>query len=238
VNLLLLAPEELREGRAIIRGRRLAHAREVLAAMPGDDLRVGVRGGRLGRATVEAVDASAMSLAVRLEQPPPAKLPLTLILALPRPKVLSRTLAAATSLGVARIVLCNAWRVEKAYWQSERLAPAALAAAVDAGLEQAVDTVPPEISLERLFVPFCAERLPACAAGATCLVAHPQSAGAAPRALTGPVVLAVGPEGGFIAAELGSLARAGFAAVSLGPRILRVETAMAALIGRLALGSP
>ena len=37
----------------------------------------------------------------------------------------------------------------------------------------------------------------------------------------------------FIQAELDSLARAGFTAVSLGPRVLRVETAVAALLGRL-----
>jgi len=47
------------------------------------------------------------------------------------------------------------------------------------------------------------------------------------------VTLAIGPEGGFIAEEIASLAKVGFQPVVLGPRILRVETAVAAILGRL-----
>ena len=46
-------------------------------------------------------------------------------------------------------------------------------------------------------------------------------------------VLAIGPEGGWIDAELGSFERAGFRTIDLGPRILRTETALAALVGKL-----
>jgi 16S rRNA (uracil1498-N3)-methyltransferase len=234
VNCLLLEPGELdARGRARLEGRRLEHARKVLGAHAGDALRAGVVGGPLGRAEVLSIDAHALELHFSAEREPPAKLPVTLVLALPRPKVLSRTLAAVTSLGVARIELVNAWRVEKAYWQSDRLAPEALRAALVEGLEQAVDSVLPQVRLHRLFVPFAERELPALAAGATCLVAHPHASVPAPRGVAGPLVLAVGPEGGFIEAELGSLARGGFAAVSLGPRVLRTETAVATLLGRL-----
>jgi 16S rRNA (uracil1498-N3)-methyltransferase len=236
VNCLLLEPGELdARGRARLEGRRLEHARKVLGAHAGDALRAGVVGGPLGRAEVLSIDAHALELHFSAEREPPAKLPVTLVLALPRPKVLSRTLAAVTSLGVARIELVNAWRVEKAYWQSDRLGPEHLAAAITDGLEQAVDTVAPELTFERLFVPFCSERLPGLVAGATGLVAHPRAEKALVP-ISGPVLLAVGPEGGFIDAELGSLERAGLARVSLGPRVLRVETAVAALVGRLSPG--
>ena len=69
--------------------------------------------------------------------------------------------------------------------------------------------------------------------GAGPKVAHPGAPEPCPRALAEPATLAVGPEGGFIAEEIASLERAGFAPVSIGPRVLRVETAVAALIGRL-----
>ena len=42
---------------------------------------------------------------VALGEEPPPKLPLTLVLALPRPKVLNRVLASAASLGIGRVVL-------------------------------------------------------------------------------------------------------------------------------------
>lgn len=234
MNCLLLEAHELDDaGYARLAGRRARHAHEVLKAQRGDRLRVGVVGGPLGSAEVVASGADALGLRVTLGDAPPAKLPVTLMLALPRPKVLLRTLAAATSLGVARIVLVNAWRVEKAYWGSERLGDAALREALLAGLEQAVDTVLPELRLARLFRPFVEDELPAMTVGATALVAHPHVDAPAPRAVRGSLVLAIGPEGGFIQAELDSLVRAGCAPVSLGPRVLRVETAVAALLGRL-----
>jgi RsmE family RNA methyltransferase len=47
------------------------------------------------------------------------------------------------------------------------------------------------------------------------------------------VTLAIGPEGGFIGEEIGAFERAGFLPVSMGERVLRVETAVAALIARV-----
>jgi 16S rRNA (uracil1498-N3)-methyltransferase len=45
--------------------------------------------------------------------------------------------------------------------------------------------------------------------------------------------VAVGPEGGWIASELASFAALGFTPVALGPAVLRVEAAVAALVGQL-----
>ncbi len=234
MNLLLLESGDLlAPDRARVAGRRLVHAREVLKAQGGSTLRVGVMDGPMGTAQVLALGDEALELALRLEEAPPPKLPLTLLLALPRPKVLNRVLASAASLGVARIVLLNAWKVEKAYWKSPRMDPANLRAQLTLGLEQARDTVLPELGVERLFKPFVEERLPALLHGAVGIVADPSGEGDCPRSLSGPTVLAVGPEGGWIPAELESLRRAGFNAVHLGPRILRTETALACLIGRL-----
>ena len=234
MNLLLLEPEDfLGENRVRLAGRRMRHVLDVHRAALGDELRVGLLNGRMGRGKVLRLNDEALEMEVALNEDPPPKLPLSLVLALPRPKVLNRVLASAASLGIARIVLVNAWRVEKAYWKSPRLDSENLREQLILGLEQGRDTVLPELRLARLFRPFVEEELPAWVAGATALLAHPRSADPCPRAVEGRCVLAIGPEGGWIQAELDSLTRAGFKPVDLGPRILRVETALAALVGRL-----
>jgi len=66
---------------------------------------------------------------------------------------------------------------------------------------------------------------------ASAWVAHPSGP---PCDLTsalapGPIVIAVGPEGGFTDAELELATQAGARLISLGPRVLRIETAALAL---------
>lgn len=164
---------------------------------------------------------------IALDRDPPAPLDVTLVLALPRPKVLNRVIAAVTSLGVKRIFLINAWRVEKSYWKSPKLE---LHDSIVAGLEQARDTIFPTISFHRLFVPFVENELHI---RGTAFVAHPYAGEECPRQVAGPITLAIGPEGGFIQKEIDSLTAIGFRAVTIGARILRVETVIPALLGRL-----
>lgn len=234
MNLVLVVDEDFVEpSRVRLTGRRLTHIREVHRAAAGDELAVGRLGGRVGTGRVVRAEADAVELEVSFDADPPAKLELTLLLALPRPKVLNRVIAAAASLGLPRLFLINAWRVEKSYWKSLRLAEENLRFQAIIGLEQARDTVLPVIEQRRLFRPFVEDELPALTAGSTALVAHPYARTECPRAPGGPLALAIGPEGGFIPEEVASFERAGFRAVSMGPRILRVETVMAALVARL-----
>ena len=234
MNLVLLLPEDLvAPDRARLMGRRLAHVREVHRAALGGELAVGLLGGLLGKGRVLQLDEEGLELELHLDQAPPAKLPLTLLIALPRPKVLNRVVAAAASLGAARIVLLNAWKVEKAYWASPRLGLESLREQMILGLEQAKDTVLPDLRLARLFRPFVEGELPGLLAGGTGLLAHPGIGRPAPKALVAPITLAIGPEGGWIEAEVQSLLGAGLQPLNLGPRILRTETALAALVGKL-----
>ena len=230
MNLVLLFAEDLiADDRALVRGRRAEHIARVHRAGEGDSLVVGVANGRIGSGTITRIEKDGVEMRVTLDREPPAPLPLTLILALPRPKVLNRVIASATSLGVKEIHLINAWRVEKSYWKSPKLAEANLREQCIAGLEQARDTVMPNITLHRFF----RELVEAWSPAGLCLVAHPQASRECPRSVQGPVTLAIGPEGGFIAEEIASFENAGFQAVTIGERVLRVETAVAALIARL-----
>lgn len=248
MNLILIHPEEIQPGcdgrvaSATLRGRRARHVREVLRAEAGRDLRAGVLGGSLGSARVvegaecdaaAAGEAEAVLLQLTLADAPPPPLALRLVLALPRPKVLARVLVDATAAGVKEIDLIGAWRVEKSYWQSPVLDARRTRDYLIAGLEQGGDTVLPQLRTHRLFKPFVEDVLPGLAAGTTALVAHPRAEPACPHAVAGTVTLIVGPERGFTDYEIDKLAAAGARAVTLGARALRVEAAVAALIGRL-----
>ncbi len=234
MNLILLFPDDfVDEQRVRLTGRRFEHVTHVHRAKVGDRLTVGVADGHVGKGEVTRLEDQALEMRIILDAPPPPPLPLTLVLALPRPKVLNRVIAGATSLGVKRIYLINAWRVEKSYWKSPRLSEENLLAQRVLGLEQARDTAMPVIETRRLFRPFVEDELPSIAVGSSALVAHPGSALDCPRHGERSVTLAIGPEGGFIEQEVASLQRVGFVPVALGPRILRVETAVAALIGRM-----
>ncbi|WP_224416448.1 16S rRNA (uracil(1498)-N(3))-methyltransferase, partial [Modicisalibacter tunisiensis] len=168
-----------------------------------------------------------------LDQPPPAALPVHLVLALPRPRMLARTLEHVTALGVKQLTLLHTRRVEKSYWQSPELDPARIHDHLVLGLEQAGDTMLPTVTVERRFRPFVEDRLPALLDGRRGLLAHPGMPDPCPRGLSEPCTLLVGPEGGFIPYEVERLREAGCEGIHLGERILRVETAVTALLARL-----
>ncbi|MNQ73151.1 16S ribosomal RNA methyltransferase RsmE [compost metagenome] len=234
MNLLLLEQADFTAAdRVVLRDRRFIHMQEVHRCAVGDSLRVGQLGGLMGRAEVLRLEGHEAELQVSLDQPPPAKLPLTLVLALPRPKMLRRVLQTVSAMGVAKLVLVNSYRVEKSFWQTPFLEPEALREQLVLGLEQARDTVLPEVIIEKRFKPFVEDRLPTIVAGTLGLVGHPGNYPACPRGLDEPVTLAIGPEGGWIPYEVNLLAKAGLAPVQLGERILRVETAVPALLARL-----
>lgn len=217
----------------VLRDRRFLHARDTHRAQVGASLRVGLLDGNQGTGLVTRMEPDLLEMEVELLQAPPPKLPLILVMALPRPKALNRVLASATSLGAAQIHLINAWKVEKSYWKSPRLEPANLLHQRVLGLEQAKDTVLPTLHLHRLFRPFAEEVLPSLMADRLALVAHPGAWEPCLRQVTVPVTLALGPEGGWTDPEMQTLIARGVRPVALGPRILRTETAVAALVGRL-----
>jgi RsmE family RNA methyltransferase len=236
MNLILLFESDFTDStsmRVSLRGRRRTHLLEVHRAAVGDTLTIGLLNGKVGEGTVRSINDDNVDLDVRLDREPPKPLPLLLVLALPRPKVLRRILRSAASLGVKRIVLVNSRRVEKSFWQTPFLAEENIREQLVLGLEQAKDTVLPEVLLRKRFRPFVEDELPELRAGAFGFVAHPYAAEPFPRSATGPVALAVGPEGGFIPFEVDLLEKAGFKPVSLGERILATETAVPALISRL-----
>ena len=233
MNLLLLNKDSITDHTVTLTDpRQLKHIQQNLKLNVGDSIKIGVRDGLKGTATVASLCDTALILDnILLTEPPPPKLPLTLIIALPRPKVLRRLIMDAVTLGAERIILLHSYRVEKSYWQSPFLQQ--IDDYIQLGLEQAGDTVWPQVVLKQRFKPFVEDELPALCQDKIALVAHPYAAQRCPAQIEQPCVLVIGCEGGFIPYEIDLLQKNGCRPVSLGARILRTETAVAHLIGRL-----
>lgn len=234
MNLLLLENTDfISENIARITGRRLNHLLTVNKISIGDTLRTGAINGLMGKATILSLSADAALLSTTLTELPPPPLNITLVLALPRPKMLRRILQTITTMGVKKIYLINTWRVEKSYWQSPMLAVPAIREQLVLGLEQGGDTTLPEVIFKLRFKPFIEDELPSIIVGSKAFVAHPRASTSCPASLSNPITLAVGPEGGFIDYEVEKLVTSGFQSITLGSRILRVETALPVLLSKL-----
>ncbi len=234
MNLLLLHPDQhLHDALWRLNTRQCIHVRTVLNLAEGQQCRAGLLGGSTGMATVKSIENNGITVEFKPLSHPEATLPLSLLMALPRPKMLKRILIDATSLGIKRIVLINSWKVDKSYWQTPNLKADLLREKMILGLEQARDTCLPELILAPRFKPFVEDSLDEWAGSGQRILAHPGDYPTLPCNLTEPVTLAVGPEGGWTPYEVDMLQRQGFACHSFGARILRVETALPALVGRL-----
>ena len=239
MNLLLLEKEDfLTSGEVRISGRRHRQLRDVIKVTPGKRCRAGLLGGMRGHAEVLACEEDFTVLRFTEEDPPPPPLPVTLVIALPRPQTYTKVLNCAVEMGVKRIDFINSFKVEKSFWQGSRLAEEYIGNELRRALEQAADTVMPQIFFHPRFKPFVEDELPEISPGAVRIAGIPGAAEVPEHFSGNPVVLAVGPEGGFTDYENGFLLEHGFTGVGLGPHILRTEFAVAALLARLSIRNP
>jgi RsmE family RNA methyltransferase len=242
MNLVVVQGDELGPGNLVTLGHeRARHILLVLKAGVGATVRVGLLAGPLGLATVVRVDGERVVLSCEFDGTRPEPPRLDVLLALPRPKVLGRLWSQLAALGVGRIVLVNAARVERCYFDSHVLSPENYRPRLIEGLQQARDTLLPEVLVRRRFRPFVEDELNALFPAGLRLVADPAGErrigdffpkaddAAAPR-----VLLAVGPEGGWVPFELELLRAHGFEIAGMGRRTLRTDTACIGLLSIVA----
>ncbi len=239
MNLVLLEEGELgTDGRLRLSGTRADHLLNVLKVAKGQSVRVGLLDGPRGTARVESIGANAVELTCVLEDKAPPRPRVDLLLAVPRPKVLRRLWAQLAALGVSRVILTNAERVERPYFDTHVLTPGCYRPLLIEGLQQARDTRMPTVSIHRRFKVLVEDELEALSDAGLRLVADP-SATSTPREVIrsrvdadgdARVLLAVGPEGGWNDFELRLLDAHGFRPIGMGPRTLRTDTACLALL--------
>ena len=234
VNLILLDAAEVNDaGELTLTDARGAHLADVLRVTPGQTVRVGLLDGPLGTAVVTNTQDRRVSMRCSFDSDPPPRPRVDLLLALPRPKVMRRLWAQLAALGVGRIILTNAERVERNYFDTHVLAPDSYRPLLVEGLQQARDTRVPVVSIHRQFRILVEDHLDTVADGVR-LVADPGANTSVNAAVAGGradrVLLGVGPEGGWNDFELRLLETHGFHPIGMGPRTLRTDTACIALL--------
>lgn len=236
MNLILFEPHEASDPESVrVDDARARHLREVLKVTPGQTVQIGVVNGPRGTGTVLSVDGSAVTLRCEFEMTIPPLSSVDLLLALPRPKVMKRLWAQLSAIGVGRILLTNAARVERHYFDTHVLSPDCYRPLLIEGLQQARDTRLPIVSIHRRLKVLIEDELDAIAADLIRLVADPGALASIPDALQASqhpdrCLLAVGPEGGWTDFERDLLAAHRFHPVAMRPRALRSDTACIALL--------
>lgn len=228
---LLLFEEQAASYRVEADDPRLDHVRNVLRCRVGDSLCIGVVNGPKGTARVETIHADHLIVAAEWEsrEPPPLP-PVELWIALPRPQTARKILFEGTTIGVAAIRFFNAARSDPAYARSSLWSTGEWRQCCWRGAEQAFDTRLPEVS----WGDSLESRIGRAPSGATRWaldVYEGREALSQAKPGAPPLILALGPERGWAAADRELLRANGFHLHHLGERVLRLETAaLAALL--------
>ncbi len=236
MNIIILKQEELTEdGRVCLADRRAKHIVSVLRAKPGQSVRIGILNGAVGTGVIEGITKTEVRLSCSINGSARPSAGIDLILALPRPLVMKRLLAPLVSLGINRLFLTNAAKVERDYYGTHWLRPEHYEPLLIEGLEQTGDTRLPQVTIIRRLKPFVEDRMDELFPSGTRILAHPsheEDTHDIPHCTT-PVVLALGPDGGWTPYETDMFSRHGFVRMSLGSGTLRTDVACIALISVL-----
>ena len=210
---------------ASLTGDQAAHLARVLRAQPGQIFDV-VADGFLHRAEVTSVSDAEVVFALHEEHETDAALPVHLLLAVFKFDHLEWGIEKATELGAARITPVMARRTEKHLAQAaakrverwRRIVREASQQSRRSDVPHVDDPAQLRSALEKV------------TAAVKLLLAETEEENTLRAALEAvppdaTVALAIGPEGGWTAEEMQMFLDAGWQHVTLGPRILRAETA-------------
>lgn len=246
MNLIILQPTDRCSGdEYILADDRSEHVREILRAEVGDVLSVGLLNGPLGRGIVRSIEGREVVLACEFENQvmEQAGGRVDLVCALPRPQTLKKVLHSAAAMGVSNLYFIRSNRVEKSYFHSPMLEPENYNRFLIEGLSQGKSTLLPQVSFHQRFREFFEDYLPGVPSIAQCKKILFSTQGENNLLGCGlcradNVLLALGPEGGWVEFEEELMIASGFMPVTLGPWILRVENALVAALGQLELVRP
>ena len=262
MNRILFEKAEITDGIATFGGERAEHVMNVLHGEVGQILKTGEVDGPIGTSEIVEIlttesnvgncggrDSSApIRIRARVDHTEKSIEPwIDVILAPPRPRVMKRLLPQLATMGVGRIVLVGAQKVEKDFWGATLLKEENYRPLLIDGLMQGGTSIIPKIECWKSFNRFLREGLSSFSSQDR-IVAHPyveevgETSWSGRKEIRNSAVyndleprplLAIGPEGGWTDEEVEKLFANGFRGYSLGSRILRTDTATIALLAQL-----
>lgn len=230
MNLVLIDKADIGDdGMVHLDGAKARHILDILKADAGKCLKIGIINGPRGVGVVKAVTGDTVVMQLECGDVYPTKPDIDILLALPRPLVMKRLWSVLPTMGVGRIILTNASKVERFYFDTHWLDEESYMPRMIEGLEQAGDTRVPDVSIHRQLKIMLEDDLDLMFPKGKRLVAHPGDDGTA-LGLIKPAekersLIAIGPEGGWTEHELDLLSEHGFDCVTMGWRTLRTEAA-------------
>ena len=243
MNFVVIESDILCENeRVVLRGKRAQEIATEHELHEGKTVGIVLLGFQSGSAKVLRLSNEEIIFEINTLKPPPKKIVEVAIVGVSRPQTIKKVIQSAVTMGVKELHFVKSELGEKSYLQSKALLEDEIKDEIEKAVEQCGDPIPPEVSIHSTFERFFGEtiielskRYPE----GQRIVAHTRSGEVLGRTClvkqTQPVFIAVGCELGWSEGEIKKLMSLGFKEISLGERILRVETAFIALVAQVQL---
>lgn len=244
MNLIIIEKHELLDAsQVILTGQRFKHIRDVLRCKVGSIIEVGMLSGKTGTAEILEITRKHTLLKCEfINNLCKSPTQLDVICALPRPQTLKSVLQISAAMGVSNIHIIRANKVEPCYFNASAIEPSQMRKHLIKGLSQGKNTLLPEIHIHKRFKNFISKTLPAIydnkKTKISKLLFDPYAKdmiGSKHLAKGGHIIIAIGPEGGWVPFEIDFMSEHGFKSCLLGPWPLRVEHALVSAISQIEL---
>ncbi|SIO73661.1 RNA methyltransferase [Babesia microti strain RI] len=242
MNLILISSSDIIDTNntytAVLKNNHFLHCVNVLKSKIGDTLRIGVINHGHGLAIVKNITNEYIT--IELEQPlhlikcsntVPV---LDIAFVIPRPKAIDNSIKIAVTLGVGKISLICTDNIEKSYLLSSHITPTSVESCIKKGLEQCMDTRPPSVDLFRSWNHFIDYLNTNINYYKLIYVLHDKGTDDLSHVIDhryGPILLIIGPERGWLDAEIDKFESLNCRILSLGSRILTCSTALSVSLG-------
>lgn len=239
MNLIILHKSEQENDLFRLTDARAIHIKQILRSNTGDIIEIGIINGPQGKAKIVNInDSEVVIKPLELTELPDPKPTIDLICALPRPQTLKKVLIISATMGVRNLYLIRANRVEKSYFHSPLLQPENYKPFLIEGLSQGKNTRLPIVSIHDRFKKFFENQLPLIVENAALLLPDKDSLINLNNIYSNTIsslVVAIGPEGGWVPFELELMEGLGFQKFTLGRWVLRVESAITGVLNQIEL---